>query len=128
MTQFRCDHVHLRSADPDAMAGFLADMFGATEKGRVRNGAALRIILDLGGLAVFVEQVPAGTHAPPEPPFLGVEHIGLAVTGFDAAIAELRRKGARFSLEPTSPRPGLHIAFVQGPEGLRVEVLERDAA
>ena len=125
MTRFRSDHLHLRATDPERMAGFLAEMFGATETQRVQSGAALRIVLDLGGLTLFVEAVPAGTPAPPAPPFLGVEHIGLAVDGFDDAIAGLRRKGARFSLEPTSPRPGLWIAFVEGPEDLRVEVLER---
>ena len=127
MAQFRCDHLHLRSVDPERTAAFFSEMFGATETQRVRSGASLRIILDLGGLVLFVEEVPGGTSAPPEPPFLGVEHIGLAVTGFDEVIAELRRKGATFSMEPTSPRPGLRIAFVQGPDALRVEVLERAA-
>ena len=127
MAQFRSDHLHLRSVDPERMAAFFAEMFGATETQRVRSGANLRIILDLGGLTLFVEEVRQGTAAPPTPPFLGVEHIGLAVNGFDDAIAELRRKGATFSMEPTSPRPGLRIAFVQGPDSLRVEVLERSA-
>ena len=56
-----------------------------------------------------------------------MEHIGLAVTGFDTAVADLRAKGAVFTMEPWSPRPGIRIAFVQPPDGVRVEILERAA-
>lgn len=127
MPSYRFDHVHLRSPDPAAAAGFYTAMFGATEVGRMQNGDALRVVVDLGGLTLFIEQVPPGTPRPPSPPFMGVEHVGLAVTGFDAAVAELKAKGAVFAKEPTSPRPGIQIAFVQAPDGVQVEILERAA-
>ena len=41
--------------------------------------------------------------------------------------AALRARGARFVVEPHSPRPGLKIAFLEGPEKLRIELLERAA-
>lgn len=128
MASFRIDHVHLRSPDPAAAASFYQTMFGATETSRVQNGGALRVVVDLGGLPLFIEQVPPNTPSPPAPPFMGVEHVGLAVTGFDAAVAELRAKGATFAKEPTSPRPGIRIAFVQAPDGVQVEILERTPA
>src|SRR3954466_10766833 len=63
--------------------------------------------------------------APPHPPHLGLEHIGLAVTNIDAVCAELKARGAEFTVEPHSPRPGLRMAFVRAPENVRIEVLER---
>ena len=128
MTRFAIDHVHLRSPDPERAAGFYAELFGAKPAGRMQNGAALRVVMDLGGLPLFIEQVPAGTASPPAPPFLGVEHIGLAVEDMDAAVAELRRKGAEFVVEPNSPRPGVKLAFIQGPDGVRIEIIQRSAA
>jgi len=125
MARFTSDHIHLRSADPEAAARYYAEMFGATEKGRVLNGEALRVILDLGGLTLFVEQVPATTPAAPPPPFLGIEHIGLAVTGMDEVVRELKAKGAVFVVEPTYARPDIRIAFIQGPDNVRIEILER---
>ncbi len=125
MAQFKCDHVHLRSPDPEAAGRYYTDMFGATITSRMQNGNALRVVVDLGGLTLFIEQVAAATPVPPPPPFMGVEHIGLAVTGFDAAVAELRAKGAVFAVEPQSPRPGVKLAFVQAPDNVRVEILER---
>ena len=67
MPTFTCDHIHLRSPDPVAAAGFYTSVLGATELERVQNGPALRVILSLAGLRLFIEQVPPGTAAPPRP-------------------------------------------------------------
>lgn len=128
MATFRCDHFHLRSLDPDKSARFYEEMFGAKRVGTVDNAGKLRVIVDLGGVRLFIEEVPPGTHAAPEPPYLGLEHIGLAVSGIDAIAAELKRKGAEFVVEPRSPRPGTRIAFIRGPENVRIELVDRTAA
>ncbi|MXP62085.1 VOC family protein [Roseomonas sp. M0104] len=128
MARFKSDHIHLRSPDPEAAARFYAEVLEASEVTRMKNGEALRIVMDLGGLPLFIEQVPSGTMAAPPPPFIGIEHVGLAVTGFDDIIAELKGKGVRFLGEPSSPRPGIKIAFIEGPDGVRIELLERSAA
>ncbi|MFC0407833.1 VOC family protein [Roseomonas elaeocarpi] len=127
MADFTWDHLHLRSTDPVAAARFYVEMFGATETSRVENNGALRVVLSLSGIPLFIEQVPEGTGAPPSPPYLGFEHIGLRVADLEATAAALRAKGATFTMEPNSPRPGLRMAFVQAPDGARVELLERSA-
>ena len=76
MESYRFDHIHLRSTDPEAAAALWASAFGATIKGRVQAGPWLRIVLDLAGVTLFLEQVAPGTHAPPAPPFQGLEHLG----------------------------------------------------
>ena len=86
------------------------------------------MVVDLGGLRLFIEQVSSRTACPPAPPFLGFEHIGLKVEDMEAAAANLRRRGAEFVVEPHSPRPGFKIAFIQAPDGVRIEILQRDAA
>jgi catechol 2,3-dioxygenase-like lactoylglutathione lyase family enzyme len=50
----------------------------------------------------------------------------LFVTDLDAFVAEIKTKGAEFTKEPHSPRPGIKICFLRGPEGISVELLERD--
>jgi catechol 2,3-dioxygenase-like lactoylglutathione lyase family enzyme len=125
MSEFRWDHLHLRSPDPEATARYYVDVFGATPVNKVNAGGALRVIVNLAGLNLFIEQVSPETPAPPHPPHLGLEHIGLAVTNIDAVCAELKARGAEFTVEPHSPRPGLWIAFVRAPENVRIEVLER---
>ena len=39
--------------------------------------------------------------------------------------AELKAKGAEFTMEPNDIRPGTRIAFLRGPEGVSIELLER---
>ena len=125
--KFELDHVHLRSLDPEAAADFYVGMFGGTVSGRVEQGETLRIMVELGSLRLFIDRVPPGTHGPLPPPALGLEHFGLIVADLAAAAAELTAKGAVFTLQPTSPRPGTKIAFVQAPDGAQVEILERAA-
>src|SRR5271165_3657728 len=120
-----CDHIHLRSPDPEAAAKTYADYFGATITGREATDDRLRVVVDLGGLKLLIDRVPSTTTAAPPLPFVGIEHIGLEVEDVDAIIAELRRKGAKIVVEPTTPRPGVRIAFVEGPDAVRVEVLKR---
>lgn len=128
MPNFQCDHFHLRSLDPDKSARFYEEMFGAKRLGTEENAGKLRVVVELGGVRLFIEEVPPGTHAAPEPPYLGLEHIGLAVSGIDAIVAELKKKGAEFVVEPRSPRPGTRIAFIRGPENVRIELVDRSAA
>ena len=43
-------------------------------------------------------------------------------------VAELKTKGAEFTKEPTTVRPGVRIAFIRGPEGVSIELLDRKAS
>lgn len=128
MATFQCDHFHLRSLNPDKSARFYEEMFGARRLGTEDNAGKLRVIVELGGIKLFIEEVAAGTHSAPEPPYLGLEHIGLGVSGIDAIVADLKKKGAEFVVEPRSPRPGVRIAFIRGPENVRIELIDRSAA
>lgn len=125
MEPYRFDHIHLRSTDPEAAAAVWANAFGATVKARVQAGPWLRLVLDLAGVPVFLEQVAPGTASPPAPPFLGIEHLGLTVTDLDASIADLAAKGVPLVSGPAEPRPGVRIAFFAMPDGVRVELIER---
>jgi catechol 2,3-dioxygenase-like lactoylglutathione lyase family enzyme len=122
------DHLHLRSTDPEGTAGYFVRLFGAEETGRGYPGGRLRIVLRLGGLNLYVEAVPEGTAGPPPWPHRGIEHIGLAVDDLDAALADLRAKGAEVLSGPDSPRPGVRIAFLAAPESTRIELVERRPA
>ncbi|MCR0981761.1 VOC family protein [Roseomonas populi] len=125
MPQFAFDHVHLRSPDPDVTGAWFVDHLGAVHVRRQEGPSSLRVVLDLGGLNLFVDRVPGDTPSPPKAPFMGIEHLALAVKGIDAVVEELRGKGVRIVVEPNNPNPTTRIAFIEGPENVRVELLER---
>jgi lactoylglutathione lyase len=122
------DHVHLRSPDPEATALWFERMLGAEVIRSTQQGKP-RIDLKLGGARVFIAPVAPGDGVNPAPvtPYQGLDHIGLSVTGLDAIAAELKAKGVEFTKPPQTPRPGIRICFLRGPQGISIELLERDA-
>jgi lactoylglutathione lyase len=133
MTVFKYDHVHLRSPDPEATAQFYENMFGAeVSRGRYPAGTPFagqpRITMKLGGTSFYIAPADPRTSNgdPPKAPHFGLEHIGLMVDNLDAAAAELKSRGAHFTMEPVTFVPGTQIAFVQAPQGVLVELIQRD--
>ena len=46
---------------------------------------------------------------------------------FPDIAAELKAKGVEFTREPTTVRPGVRVCFIRAPEGVSIELLDRDA-
>ena len=124
---YRYDHMHVRSRDVRKTAEWYRDMFGAEIVESIQSDGKPRTDLDLNGLTIFIAAVPPEATTPPAPgePYVGLDHFGLRVDDMDEAVAELKRRGAAFTLEPRTIRPGVRIAFVQAPDNVRIELLER---
>ena len=129
MANFTYDHIHLRSPNPEATAKYYERMFGAEILRTMQEGKP-RIDLKLGGANIFIAPITAGdgVNPPPTTPYQGLDHFGLSVSGIDAVVADLKSKGAEFTKEPTTIRPGVRIAFIRGPEGVSIELLDRNIA
>jgi catechol 2,3-dioxygenase-like lactoylglutathione lyase family enzyme len=130
--QFRIDHIHFRSPDPEATAEFYRTMFGAeittsTYPAGSQYAGKPRLAMNLGGQKILI----APTHpskpngAAPEAPYFGIEHIGLTVEDIDAAAAELEAKGADFTQKPAKTASGNRNAFIRGPQHVLVEIIQR---
>lgn len=126
--QIAFDHVHLRTPDVEGMAAWFARMFGAEILRSMQDGKP-RVDIKLGGQMIFILPVAPGeaVNAAPVRPNLGIDHIGFFVKDIDTVYAELKAKGAEFTSEVHTPRPGIRIMFLRGPHGISVELLERDA-
>ena len=129
MAKYTWDHIHLRSPDPESTAQWFEKMLGAEVIRTMQQGQP-RIDLKLGGANIFIAPVTAGdgVNPPPSTPYQGLDHFGLTVNGIDAIAAELKAKGVKFTKEPTTVRPGVRICFLRGPEGISIELLERNSA
>jgi lactoylglutathione lyase len=127
MPTYRYDHIHLRSRDPLGTARYYERLFDATVIESIQSDGTPRVDLDLNGLTVFIARVPPDEPIPsaPSEPHLGLDHFGLRVDNLDEAAAELKRRGASFAVEPRTIRPGVKIAFLQCPDNVRIELLER---
>jgi catechol 2,3-dioxygenase-like lactoylglutathione lyase family enzyme len=129
MANYTWDHVHIRTTNPEATAAWFERILGAEVLRSLQQGQP-RIDLKLGGAMIFIAPVVPGdgVHAPPTTPYQGLDHFGLSVNGIDAIAAELKAKGVIFTKEPTTIRPGVRVCFIQGPEGVSIELLDRNLA
>ena len=121
------DHVHLRSPDPEATAQWFERMLGA-EVIRTTQQGKPRIDVKLGGAKIFIAAVAPGdgVNPPPQTPYQGLDHFAFFVTELDQFAAGLKAKGAEFTQELTVARPGIRTCFLRGPQGVSIELLERD--
>ena len=125
MVTYTYDHIHIRSREPMETAQYFNKMFGAKILESVQTDGQSRVDIDINGLIVFLAQAELTTPDGPVDPYVGLDHFGLRVDDLDTAAADLKSKGAEFSMEPKDLRPGLRIAFVRAPGDVRIELLER---
>lgn len=128
MPTFTWEHIHLRSPNPEATATWYHEMLEAEVIRTQQADGSTRIDMNLGGgQKVFIAPAnPALTTAPPpETPYFGLEHIGLTVKDIDSVVSTLKGKGVPFTMEPTTVRPGVRIAFMRGPENVLIELIQR---
>ncbi len=131
MPQFRCDHIHLKAVNVEETAQWYVDVLGAriTFRGQFRGSAVC--YLDISGftLIVFGRLEGEDGDSSPIPPTLrtrfGADHFGFAVDDMAQAVAHLRAKGVRILEEPWSPRAGLTICYIEGPDKARIELTQR---
>ncbi len=127
MAVFKFNHAHIYSRNPKATAQYYERMFGAKIIESVQSDGKPRIDLDMNGVSFFIMRIAPEAEMPESPsvPHLGLDHFGFTVDNLDKAASELKRKGAVFTVEPHTIRPGVRIAYVLAPENVRVELVER---
>jgi len=122
------DHVHLISKDVSATANWYVENLGGDIVKNVTVKGAPQIYVEIGGGSMLIVRgerpgektdVKAGLE-------WGVDHFGVRVKGdFDAFCAGLKAKGVAFSVEPTQFNPTTQLAFIVAPDGVSVELLNR---
>ncbi len=119
-------HIHMRGPDPDQVFSWLLEKFGGKRqqlKGRID---AVRYDADgFSSMWILVtkgEAEPSIGHA--------IDHIGWRSTKpLTDTVAELKGKGVELTSEPRPLNlpngPSINFAYVAGPAGARIELVER---
>ena len=121
------DHVHLVAKDPRATARWYVDKLGGEIVRDIEVRGAPQVYVSFNGFIVIVRgQRPNETVHDKGRLEWGVDHFGLRVNGdFDGFCTGLKGKGVTFSLEPTDFNPTTRIAFINAPDGVSIELLDR---
>lgn len=144
----RFGHLHLFSADPVSAGEWYMKYFGA--KGRdprtasrtprmyrdVQIGPSMSLMMDNVNIIIFpveytkkayAEQWKGRTELESTKGHV-VDHIGFSVDNLADAIEQLRKAGVKVTDEPRSVLNGkIKFAFVEGPDKMRIEVVEGHA-
>lgn len=131
MPTYTCDHVHLKAVDVERTARWYVETLGArvTFQGEFK-GSKVRY-LEISGFTFIVFgrlEGEEGSRAPIGPTLrtrFGIDHFGFAVASMKRALADLKARGVAILEGPWSPRPGLTICYIQGPDRVRIELSER---
>ncbi len=125
---WKYDHTHFKCSDQDKAAAFFRDNFGAKEVMRWEvNGMPIGS-MDIGGCvynfspkrANEVLDTTTGTVRH------GVYHIALQTNNLDAEAAKMKARGVKFTQDVKQLNPKTKFAFVEGPDGISIELLQRD--
>ena len=113
----KLNHVHLKTRDPEKTAKFYVDTLGAKIVGEAGNGGYR---LDLHGLSLNVTNFVQSQTREQK---YGMEHFALNTDDLDGTVSKLKANGAQV-LEQMVSGNGRRIAFLEGPDGVQLEIIE----
>ncbi|GJM27327.1 MAG: hypothetical protein DHS20C16_37420 [Phycisphaerae bacterium] len=113
-------HIHLKGPEPDKMLDWYENAFG----GERTKYKGMLDALNYDGvwlLAQGAKEPQAATEG------RAIDHLGWGVNDMDADAKTLKDKGVKFTMEPRpfNPEIAIAIAFVEGPGGVRIELVQR---
>ena len=112
-------HVHIYTTDPESTREWYKEIFG----GRAMSYLGSIPALDYGAAKLFFRSQARLTQiAPTEGRSL--DHIGFTVLDLEATAESIREKGNKFTEEPHVLRGTLKISYLEGPDGVRIEILQ----
>ena len=122
---FSFDHIHIYCSDLEATAKWFTEGLGADVAGRPESRGVPSVRLKVGGANVYLRPARADESlVAPGPESFGTNHFGVRVSDVDATVAELRQRGVFIEVEPWDFSPGSRIAFIKGPDGVRIELVQ----
>jgi lactoylglutathione lyase len=129
---FAINHIHLKSTDPGKTADWWVKAFNfEIVRDAVRDtGDRFIACRSENGITVNIsgaqegQKMGAGDASVHE----GLEHFGLDSENLEADIERLTAIGATLLEPPRDAAPGVRICFVQAPDDVRIELIERASA
>ncbi len=112
-------HIHLRSPKPLDTARWYAAAFDGGELTKFRGAAHMPAVV-FGDMMVVVQQSPSAVASTEN---RSVDHLGWNFDDFDAIVKKLKGQGVKFLVDPR-PSGDHMIAFIEGPDGVKIELVE----
>ena len=120
-----CQHIHVNCSDLKAMIDFWVKGFSARMEEFRKFGTLEGAVLDIGAgqAKLYLREQPC-ERQDATAPRSGVDHLGMLVPNLDKALAELTALPGVVLAKAPYMSKDMRCAFVNGPDGISVEVME----
>ena len=119
MPTYTFDHIHLVSPDAVKTAEFYEKMFGAKKSVRELPNGRKAVAVDIGGTRILIGVKLEGEAEKPS-----LDHFGIRTDSLTDAVAELKARGVRFTMEIREVRPDFKISYLRTPDDVSIELQE----
>jgi len=120
------DHVHIMVVDLEKAVRYFEDFFGGKVEARTELRGSPMVRMMASGVYVNIHKTDSKDAAfVPGKGTPGMDHFGFVVKDLEKEVQALKKKGARFSVDFTHGAGGVKFAFIDGPDGIRIELIER---
>lgn len=127
---FKVNHIHLKGPDPRKTAQWYVDMFDAKIVGEGEGlGGSLTVRIDLGDDRINITSAAAGETLPEGTTeyHYGLEHFGLHTDDIEGTMAMLEANGTKVLMPSTQAASGNIISYIEGPDNVRIELVQPGA-
>ena len=125
---YEFNHVHLKAPDPRRTAEWYATAFDFTIVSDIvrPSGDQFLVTRTPDGVTVNISGARTGEDMGDGDANVhwGLEHIGITIDDLDSELVRLTDMGAVLKEGPIDVPNGPKIAFIQGPDDTRIELLE----
>ena len=127
---YAINHVHIRATDPHASASWYEKHFGAKIlSAREVMPGTITVSMELDGpVRLNISSQLAGS-SPQRPDAelnrLGLEHFGFVADDLEGDLARLKADGIRIVLPLTEVAGGGRLAYIEGPDDVLIELVQR---
>jgi lactoylglutathione lyase len=117
MPTYEFDHIHLMSPDPVKTADFYEKTFGARKSVKDMGNGRTSVSVDIKGTKILIAPKSGGEAEKPS-----LDHFGIRTDNLEKAVAEIKAKGVKFTMEIRQITPEFKISFLQTPDGVSIEL------
>lgn len=122
------DHTHFKCSDQDKTAAFFKENFGGKEVARFEVNGMQIITLDIGGCWYNFSPKRANETIDNTTGTVryGAYHVAFKTTDLEAEAAKMKARGVKFTQDVKPLNPTGKFAFIEGPDGISIELLQRE--
>ena len=119
------DHIHFICGDVEEAVKYFKNVFEAkeTSRGEIRGLPVVRVDVK-GAMVALMGTAPGSSKLVAGKGSRGLDHIGFTVKEIEKTVEDLKKRGAKIGVGITAG-PGVKYAFVDGPDGIRIELVDR---